>query len=414
MHTADPSDQYRDLAPARVSRRAAAGRILSPSEERLLELEAEAGIAKPARNKPSARFWCFLVGVWLATAVIAFAAGGFACARATTAVPAPTPREDDSDHNKFEPPATLSPPPSPAPLASSPPPPNRLATPATRHHHHHGSSLLDGCKHVYLDVGSNIGLQLRKVYEPDKFPGAAILPIFDKFFGKDVIKRRAEVCAVAMEPNTDHASRLEQLASTYTKLGWRTFFLPVAASTVEGNTTFYRDVSFVGARNNQWSASTLALAANGQQQPRRAMTVRTIDLAEWIRSNVLHRKSAGGAGGGGSVVMKLDIEGGEFVVLPHLLASRVLCQGVAYMYAEFHSTYTSAPNFDPKLEQIAVNATKGCGVELTSLDDEIPLEPSAPYCKRLAARAKEVTAPKALAQIRESLRFCYAVPPLPS
>ena len=25
-------------------------------------------------------------------------------------------------------------------------------------------------------------------------------------------------------------------------------------------------------------------AANGQQQPRRAMTVRTIDLAEWIRS----------------------------------------------------------------------------------------------------------------------------------
>ena len=82
--------------------------------------------------------------------------------------------------------------------------------------------------------------------------------------------------------------------------------------------------------------------------------------------------------------------------------------------AEFHSAYTSAPNFDPKLEQIAVNATKGCGVELTSLDDEIPLEPSAPYCKRLAARAKEVTAPKALAQIRESLRFCYAVPPLPS
>ena len=41
-------------------------------------------------------------------------------------------------------------------------------------------------------------------------------------------------------------------------------------------------------------------------------------------------------------MMKLDIEGGEFVVLPHLLASRVLCQGVAYMYAEFHSAYTSA------------------------------------------------------------------------
>ena len=65
----------------------------------------------------------------------------------------------------------------------------------------------------------------------------------------------------------------------------------------------------------------------------------------------------------GSVVMKLDIEGGEFIVLPHLLASRVLCQGVAYIAAEFHSAYTSArPTLIQSARADCINATKGCGM----------------------------------------------------
>ena len=59
-------------------------------------------------------------------------------------------------------------------------------------------NILDGCHHVYLDMGSNMwdtkqrttsissnprGIQIRKVYEPKLFPHAAMLPIFDKYFG---------------------------------------------------------------------------------------------------------------------------------------------------------------------------------------------------------------------------------------
>ena len=39
--------------------------------------------------------------------------------------------------------------------------------------------------------------------------------------------------------------------------------------------------------------------------------------------------------GGPSVVMKLDIEGAEYDVLPELIASRALCL-VDYVYAEIH------------------------------------------------------------------------------
>ena len=30
----------------------------------------------------------------------------------------------------------------------------------------------DDCWHVYLDVGTNIGVQIRKLFEPERYPGA--------------------------------------------------------------------------------------------------------------------------------------------------------------------------------------------------------------------------------------------------
>ena len=43
--------------------------------------------------------------------------------------------------------------------------------------------MLDGCYHVYLDMGTNVGIQIRKLYQPHLFPKAGVLPLFDKYFG---------------------------------------------------------------------------------------------------------------------------------------------------------------------------------------------------------------------------------------
>ena len=40
-------------------------------------------------------------------------------------------------------------------------------------------NFLDGCYHVYLDVGFNIGIQIRKLFEPEKYPGAYLHSIFN-------------------------------------------------------------------------------------------------------------------------------------------------------------------------------------------------------------------------------------------
>ena len=82
------------------------------------------------------------------------------------------------------------------------------------------SSILDGCFHVYVDVGSNIGVQVRKLYQPELYPGAEVLPVFDNSFGNIYQRRNLSnklcpsddcnyICAVGFEPNSHHTEYLK-------------------------------------------------------------------------------------------------------------------------------------------------------------------------------------------------------------
>ena len=45
-------------------------------------------------------------------------------------------------------------------------------------------NFLDGCAHVYLDVGTNVGVQIRKLYEPFRFKtwSGGLAPIFRRYY----------------------------------------------------------------------------------------------------------------------------------------------------------------------------------------------------------------------------------------
>ena len=47
------------------------------------------------------------------------------------------------------------------------------------------TDLFYGCQHIYLDVGSNTGIQVRKLFQPELYPKGLINPYFDKYFGED-------------------------------------------------------------------------------------------------------------------------------------------------------------------------------------------------------------------------------------
>lgn len=59
---------------------------------------------------------------------------------------------------------------------------------------------------IYIDLGTNLGVQIRKLYDPQQFPGAPVLPYYNQTFGHN----RSNVCSIGVEPNSNpsHTSYL--------------------------------------------------------------------------------------------------------------------------------------------------------------------------------------------------------------
>ena len=260
---------------------------------------------------------------------------------------------------------------------------------------------------MYVDVGTNIGTQIRKLFEPDKYESAGLEAIFAKFFGRDLAERRRTVCTVGWEPNPAHAQWLTSLAGRYNELGWRThMMLGTAASTDDGETSFYVDQTEQGKRHHEWSASVHKTALNqGSKASAKSVTVRTVDLARWLRRELPHRKlphprsSQFSSTASPHVVMKLDIEGAEFALIPHLMDSGVICEAIDHLFGEFHTKtmFRSVPKFNENLEaevQRQLNTLRpACKTVMTQIDED-------PFCSQK--------------QIDKGLRRCRGEPPLPA
>jgi len=59
---------------------------------------------------------------------------------------------------------------------------------------------LDGCTHVYIDIGSSKGLQIQKIFQPQLFQGDSALPIFQRYFGPSEKRKPGHICAVGFYP----------------------------------------------------------------------------------------------------------------------------------------------------------------------------------------------------------------------
>jgi len=138
-----------------------------------------------------------------------------------------------------------------------------IAAPTTRAHMVRAVRLLQSgrCHHVYIDVGTNIGVQVRKLYEPHRYPLAHTLPLFDAYFGPANTNTttadtdttavnttapsgvgRGDVCTFAFEPNPRWSSALTQLEQAYKRRGWA---VVVFSGTAVYTDTFHgRDLPF--------------------------------------------------------------------------------------------------------------------------------------------------------------------------
>ena len=171
----------------------------------------------------------------------------------------------------------------------------------------------------------------------------------------------------ARRPNPHHAARLDDLQRYLReKLGVRVLILKAAASDADGVARLGLPAESKN-RHNDFSAalsgaSATALGADAKLDKRHergagylkltsSAEVRTVDLSRVVhlaRRLLLSGGGAGAASAGANargrhrMYMKLDIEGSELRVLPHLIATQALCT-INELSVEFHEAFFTKP-----------------------------------------------------------------------
>ena len=227
-------------------------------------------------------------------------------------------------------------------------------------------NMLDGCYHVYIDVGSNLGVQVRKLMEPSKYPDANnTLRLFNFLFGNETVRTQpmdggdSYMCVVGFEPNSHLTQYLRKVESSYNKCGWRVKFLTeTGVSDHYGTTQFYSDgelnkyewgggilphkIITVAKDNSTKDDGELSWAyQTWLSMPKDHAKVDLIRLSDFLqfvvgsrRIPLTYKKSSHKPP---RVAMKIDIEGSEVDVLPDLLFSGGL-EFVNVLMIEWHSS----------------------------------------------------------------------------
>jgi len=191
---------------------------------------------------------------------------------------------------------------------------------------------------LYLDVGSNIGVQVRKLFNPELYPGANVHTHFLQWFGPKK-SRKQKVCAFAFEPDPSHTKRLLQLEKTYRSNGYCVKVFPETAVGIHDDpVTLYRDND---THHLRWGSSTVS-SKNYDDSARQSITVHQVNLSDFL----LGLKERNGQGTQAflkpTVVMKMDIEGAEYKILPNLIQTGALCM-INYLLIEWHHEMRNFP-----------------------------------------------------------------------
>ena len=100
-----------------------------------------------------------------------------------------------------------------------------------------GDMHCNGTGGTYLDMGTNVGYQVNKLYRPECT--SPVQNIFDEFF-----KKRRSVCTIGIEPNPLLRTKLSSLRQRYLEQGINVTILFGFASTTSGFSLFYFNAKY--------------------------------------------------------------------------------------------------------------------------------------------------------------------------
>eukprot|EP00523_Entomoneis_sp_CCMP467_P014966 CAMPEP_0168766972 /NCGR_PEP_ID=MMETSP0725-20121227/1114_1 /TAXON_ID=265536 /ORGANISM="Amphiprora sp., Strain CCMP467" /LENGTH=325 /DNA_ID=CAMNT_0008816271 /DNA_START=22 /DNA_END=999 /DNA_ORIENTATION=+ len=189
----------------------------------------------------------------------------------------------------------------------------------------------DRCYHVFLDVGANLGVHGRFLMEPEMYPDVPVIhKIFDNFFGTR--RNNSGICVFEVEANPLHHPKIEATAQAYAKIGWRYHLIKAGASDHNGSMQFWHN------QNGNSRETGFSTHKHGAESGK--VDIPVFRLSHFILSEIVPRKLPPYLSGITSarrptIVMKMDIEGSEYLVFPDLLVTGALCH-LDFVFGEDH------------------------------------------------------------------------------
>ena len=237
----------------------------------------------------------------------------------------------------------------------------------TRHHMNRTIYLLRSgvCEHLYLDVGTNRGIQIRKLYEPSLYPDAKLPKYFNEYFGEFSTESRRKVCTIGFEPNEKWDSTLLGIEEAYKRQGFHVIMFTSTAASLNGaNVPFYRVKRVVSMKDNIEASATLF---DYKSEDRQSSKTGSVNFVSFVKLFVNEFRKAGKV-----VVMKMDIEGWEYELIPSMVVGGGIC-AVNFAFVEFHNHPSLAkkcpPNFVENLNWM-LGTVKSCPTKFVDVDDE--------------------------------------------
>ena len=209
------------------------------------------------------------------------------------------------------------------------------------------------CEKIFIDIGANIGVNMRFLYEANKYPHTRfMISEMDRVLGKN----RDNVCYYGFEANPNHYNRLQNLSSYFKSRNMKIWNKPVG---IHNKTkTFYHANKTSDYNNKEWGFSETRWSSTAVP-----VQLQMIDFPNWFNININPSST---------IMMKIDIEGGEYELLTALMSQGSLCK-IHTITMEWHSRFCNniwcnfkkwLPNFFLVLPRV------GCNVRFLYKDDE--------------------------------------------
>lgn len=178
------------------------------------------------------------------------------------------------------------------------------------------------CTHVYLDLGTNRGFQLEKLFLGSK-PHSPWAQKFGQYFGPRS-EWVSKVCAIGAEPDRTHTGHLNDLEKRITATGAR---LKILRNPIWVNNDVMTFHSVWQPEFNNWG-STLSTTGHAHMKNVTKYTLRGFRLSSLLAQ--LRRDAV--------VVAKLDIEGAEHRVIADIVLDGTICR-IDFVGIEIHRTF---------------------------------------------------------------------------